>query len=167
MIGSGRAYTVSFQGVAISVKQDLFYVKPAADKLTVIEAIYLSNVGVGLDAGDANEELLDVQLMYLPATVTAGSGGSTPTARPLNVSDTAYGGTVRVNDTTVATSSGTRYPLHPDGWNVRVPYVYMPPPEHRATVGNAAAIVFRLAETGSAMADAITCNGCMYIREFN
>lgn len=164
--GLGRIYTVSFQGVAISAKQDLFYIKPAADKPCQIEAVYLSNIGVAADAGDAQEELLDLQMLYMPATVTAGSVGTAPTPRPLIVNDSAAGFTARVNDTTVATTSGTRYPLHTDGWNVRVPYVYLPPPEHRAMVANAAAIVFRLAETGSAMADAITCNGTMYVREW-
>jgi hypothetical protein len=165
MIGSGRPYAVTFVNVAISAKQEIFYVKPAADKVTVIEAVYLSNVGVGADAGDAQEELLDVQLLWLPATVTVGSGGNSATARPLQLNDTAYSGTCRINDTTVATSSGTRYPLHADGWNVRVPYVWMPPPEHRPVIPNAGAAVFRLGENGSVMADAISCNGTMIIRE--
>lgn len=166
MIGAGRLYTVAFQAVAISAKQDIFYIKPAADKPCVIEAIYLSNVGVGADAGDAQEELLDVQLLYIPATVTAGTGGTAPTPRSLLVGDAAAGFTARVNDvTTVATTTGTRYPLHADGWNVRIPYVWLPPPEHRPIVANAAAMVFRLAETGTAMADAITTNGTMYVRE--
>lgn len=167
MIGVGRGYAVTFVAVSVAAKQDLFYIKPAADKTTIIEAIYLSNVGVAADAGDAQEELLDVQLLYLPATVTAGSVGTAPTARPALVGDTAYGGSCRVNDTTVATSSGTRYPVHADSWNVRIPYVYMPPPENRVEVSNAAAIVFRLGENGSVMADAISCSGTMFIRELN
>jgi len=86
MIGLGRLYSVSFQAVAISAKQDIFYIKPAADKGCVIEAIYLSNVGVGADAGDAQEELLDVQMLYLPATVTVRKGS-------LLVFETPLGGT--------------------------------------------------------------------------
>jgi hypothetical protein len=46
MIGLGRAYAVEFHNVGVAAQQDLFYVKPAADKICVIEAVYLSNVGV-------------------------------------------------------------------------------------------------------------------------
>lgn len=60
MIGVGRAYAVEFHSTTITTAggdQDLFYIKPAADKPCIIEAVYLSNVGVAADAGDAQEEL--------------------------------------------------------------------------------------------------------------
>jgi hypothetical protein len=162
LIGNGRAYAVTFSAVAITAKQDLFYVKPAADKVCVIEAIYLSNVGGAADAGDAQEELYDLRLIRVPATVTVGSGGSAPTPNPLATNDAAAGFTARVNDTTVATTSGTLLQLHDDGWNVRVPYVWMPPPEHRIIVANAQAIVARLESTP---ADSISCSGTLIVRE--
>ena len=162
MIGAGRLYTVEFHAVAISAAQDLFYVKPAADKICIIEAIYLSNVGGTADAGDAQEELLRIEIIRVPATVTAGSAGNSNTPNPLSTNDTAAGFTARINDTTVATSSGTILYLHSDGWNVRVPYVWLPPPEHRPIVANAQAIVGRL---NTAPADAVTCNGTCYVRE--
>lgn len=162
MIGIGRVYAVPFVGVALSAQQDLFYIKPAADKLCVIEAVYLSNVGIAADAGDAQEELWDVELIYVPATVTVGSGGTAPTPSPLAVNDAAAGFTARVNDTTKATTSGTLVVRHADGWNIRVPYVYLPPPEHRTLVANAAATVFRLNSTPT---DAVTCSGTMLVRE--
>jgi hypothetical protein len=162
MIGTGRAYEVNFSAVAITAKQDLFYIKPAADKICVIEALYLSNVGGAADAGDAQEELYDLRIIRVPATVTVGSGGTSPTPNPLSTNDAAAGFTARVNDTTVATTSGTLLQLHNDGWNVRVPYVWMPPPEHRLLVANAQAIVARLESTP---ADSITCSGTMIIRE--
>jgi hypothetical protein len=62
----------------------------------------------------------------------------------------------------VATTSGTAVQPHSDGWNVRVPYQYMPPPEHRVLVANAQAIVFRLNSTPT---DSVTCNGTMIVRE--
>lgn len=163
MIGLGRLYVVQFTGVSVAAQQDLFYVKPAADKICVIEGVFVSNVGGAADAGDAQEELYSVELIYLPATVTAGTGGTAFTPVPKLVNDTAAGFTARVNDaTTVATTSGTAVKRHSDGWNVRVPYVYLPLPEHRDIVANAAAIVFRL---GSTPADAVTCNGTMLVRE--
>lgn len=162
MIGLGRAYATEFHNVGITAQQDLFYIKPAADKICAIEAVYLSNVGGAADAGDTQEELWRVEMIRLPATVTVGSGGNSMTANPLSTNDTAAGFTGRINDTTVATTSGTALNVHSDGWNVRIPYVYLPPPEHRVLVANAQAIVFRLVSTP---ADSVTCNGTMIVRE--
>lgn len=162
MIGLGRLYTVPFTAVSISAAQDLFYIKPAADKPCFLEAVYLSNVGGTADAGDAQEELLRIEIIRLPATVTVGSGGSAPTPGPVAVNDSAAGFTGRVNDTTVATTSGTAVTLHADGWNVRVPYVWLPPPEHRLPIANAQALVVRL---NTAPADAVSCSGVAYVRE--
>lgn len=162
MIGLGRLYTVEFHAVAATVQQDFFYIKPAADKICVIEAIYIGAAGVAADAGDAQEELWDVELVYVPATVTAGSGGGAMTPNPKSVNDTAAGFTARINDTTKATSSGTIVNRHSDTMNSRIPYVYLPPPEHRDLVANAAAICFRL---NSTPADSILLNGTMLVRE--
>jgi hypothetical protein len=165
VIGIGRAYAVEFHNVTLTTAggdQDLFYIKPAADKICVLEAIYLSNVGVAADAGDAQEELHRIEIMRLPATVTVGSGGAAMTPNPLSTNDTAAGFTARINDTTVATTSGTALWLHSDGWNVRIPYAWMPPPEHRIIVANAQAVVVRLAST---LTDDIVCNGVCIVRE--
>lgn len=164
-LGLGRAYVVEFHNITLTNaggNQDLFYIKPAADKICLIEAVYLSNVGVAADAGDAQEELLRVEMIRLPATVTVGSEGASMTPNPLATNDAAAGFTARTNDKVVATTSGTAVNLHSDGWNIRVPYVYMPPPEHRAIVANAQAIVFRLEST---LTDDVVCNGTMIVRE--
>ncbi len=165
MIGVGRAYAVEAHGTTITSAggdSDLVYIKPAADKPCIIEAFYLSNVGVAADAGDAQEELHRIEIIRLPSTVTVGSGGSSMTPNPLATNDTAAGFTARTNDTTVATTSGTALWLHSDGWNVRSPYVWMPPPEHRPIVANAQAIVIRLAST---LTDDIVCNWTCIVRE--
>lgn len=158
----GRLYVVEFHNVSVSAQQDFFYVKPAADKMVTLEALYLSNVGGTADAGDAQEEDLRVEIIKLPATVTVGSGGGSFTPTPQCINDAAAGFTARINDTTVATTSGTALNMHSDGWNVRVPYVWLPPPEHRFPVVNASAIVARLVSTP---ADAITMNGTLLVRE--
>lgn len=162
MIGLGRAYSVFFTAVSVTAQQDLFYIKPAADKICVIESIYIAASGGTADAGDAQEELLDVELIYLPATVTASAGGAAVTPHPLIANDAAAGFTARVNDTTKATTTGTSVVSHPDGFNNRIPYVYAPPAEHREIVANAAAMVFRLNTTP---ADAILLSGKMVVRE--
>jgi hypothetical protein len=170
MIGLGRAYAVPIYssanpptgGLSVSAQVDLFYVKPAADKICVVEAVYLGVSGAQANSGDAKEELLDVALLYLPATVTVGAGGNSVTPTPLLVNDTAASFTARTLDTTKATSSGTIVTRHADSWNSRVPYVYLPPPEHRDLVANTAAIVFRLNTTPAA---ALTVTGKMVVRE--
>lgn len=162
MIGIGRAYAVEFHNVSVAAQQDFFYIKPAADKICIIEALYLSNVGGAADAGDVQEELLRIELIRVPATVTAGSGGGAMTPNPISTNDTAAAFTARINDTTVATTSGTNLNLHSDGMNIRVPYVWMPPPEHRILVANAQALVARLVSTP---ADAVSMNGTMIVRE--
>jgi hypothetical protein len=161
MIGIGRLYSVVFTAVSVATQQDLFYIKPAADKICIIEAVYIGTSGGAADAGDAQEELFDVELIYLGATVTVGSGGTAPTPSPVAINDAAAGFTARVNDTTKA-SGATTVVRHPDGFNTRIPYVYAPPAEHRELVANAAAVVFRLNTTP---ADAILLSGDMRVRE--
>jgi hypothetical protein len=124
--------------------------------------VKISNVGIAADAGDAAEELLDIEMCYVPATVTASSGGATFTPQPIAINDTAAGFTARINDTTKATTSGTIVNRDSDGFNVRSPYLYLPAPEHRIVIANAAAITFRLNSTPT---DAILCNGTMIVRE--
>lgn len=163
MISVGRVYAVEFHAVSVSAQQDFFYIKPAADKICLLEAVYLSNVGGGADAGDAQEELYRIEVRRVPATVTVGSGGSSVSApNPLVTNDTAASFTARINDTTPATSSGTILNLHSDGMNVRVPYVWIPPQEHPYVVANAQAIVVTLLTTP---ADAVTMNGTAIVRE--
>lgn len=161
-VGLGRLYSVVFAAVSVTAAQDLFYLKPAADKPCILEAAYCKAAGGTADAGDAQEELLRVEVIRLPATVTAGSGGTAPTPTPVNPGDAAASFTARVNDTTVATTSGTALTPHADGMNNRVGFEYVPPPEHRLLVANAQAIVVRL---NTAPADAILLSGTAYVRE--
>lgn len=162
MIGAGRLYVVEFHNVAITAQQDLVYVKPAADKICIVEMAKFAVVGGTADAGDAQEELLDIELIRVPATVTVGSGGSSFTPSPTMTNDAAAGFTARINDTVKATTSGTLLNMDSDGMNNRVPYLYLPAPEHRVAVANAQAVVMRLNTTP---ADSITCNGTMLVRE--
>lgn len=165
--GSGRAYVAEFHNVALTTAggdQDLFYIKPAASGVVGLEAIYLSNVGIAADAGDAQEELHRIEIIKLPATVTVGSGGGAMTPNPIMPNDRAADSTVRINDTTVATTSGTALNLHSDGWNVRIPYVWMPPPEHRPQCWFPHAFVVRLAST---LTDDITCSATCIFRELS
>lgn len=157
-----RVYTVVFVAVSVTAAQDLFYLKPAADKPIKLHGFTLSNVGGTADAGDAQEELLRYEIIRVPTTVTVGSGGTAPTPNPIITNDVAAGFTSRVNDTTVATTSGTLLTLHADGLNIRAPERFWPPPEERIVVANAQALVVRL---NTAPADAVLISGTAYVEE--
>ena len=155
-----RMYTVSFENVSLSAAQDLFELSPADDKPIELCGLYLSNVGGTADAGDAQEELL--RLLVRRGHTTSGSGGSAPTPAPLDPNDAAAGFAAEVNNTTIA-SSGTTADLHADGWNIRVPYQLVWPPEMRPKASQAnTTIVVRLV---GAPADAVTCSGTLYVKE--
>ena len=158
-----RTYTVTFENVAVTAAQDAFYIKPAADKVCEVFGLFLSPVvSSTADWGDANTEIDRIQVRRVPATVTASSGGSAATPRPLDVNDTAAGFTARTNDTTVATSSGTIVDLHTDGWNMAVGYQLWLPEGAGFRVANAEALVVRLPSTP---ANSKSLSGTLYVRE--
>lgn len=157
-----RVYSVAFENVAITAVQDLFELTPAANKPVKLIALYLSNVGGTADAADAQEELLRISIRRVPATVTSGSGGTAPTPRLVDPSDAAAGATAEVNNTTQATSSGTIETLHPDGWNVRIPYALVFTPEMQWEAINGQVLVVSLL---AAPADSVNCSGVLYFEE--
>ena len=75
------------------------------------------------------------------ATGTAGSGGTTPTARPHEVGTPAFGGSVEMNNTTQA---GTTTVLHEDSFNVRVGWVYTPEADERFVISPSGVLVLEL-----------------------
>ena len=132
----GRMYTASVGAVAVSAVQDLIEVNAPADSVVIIHAIYLGQTS---DVGDAAEEILQVQISR--STGSAGSGGSTPTARPHQGGDAAFGGSVEMNNTTQA---GTITVLHDDAFNIRVGWQYLPPPEQRFIISPSGTLVLEL-----------------------
>lgn len=163
MRGMGRLYTCQSAVVSITAQQDLLYFKPAAEKPILVEHFEIIAAGGTADAGDAQEELWDIEAIDVPTTVTVGSGGSSVTPRPQMPSDTAAGFTCRANDTTKATSSGTIVPVWPTGMNNRIGLPVTPIPEHGLWVSSTAALVIRLNTTP---ADAILVSVLAKVREF-
>jgi hypothetical protein len=164
-----RWYTVEFHNHTLTqAAQEFFYLAPAANKPITIGWANITSVGLQADTGDAKEDEWRIELIYLPATVTASAGGAAFTPTSLNLgstasNDTAAAFTARVNDTTVATTSGTAINLHSDGMTNRIGFTYMPPPELRYVIGNAAAVVLRLANAPSAATNVV--NGTIYVGE--
>lgn len=154
----GRMYTISFEGVTVSAAQDLFEVLVPADAIGVLHALYLSQSS---DAGDAESEQLSISIQRITGAPTSGSGGSTPTPRPVEEGDAAAGITAEANNTTQLTG-GTSVTLHRESFNVMAGLAYIPTPEMRPIFSPSTRC---LVELPSAPADALTMDGVMYIEE--
>ncbi len=154
----GRIYAVTFENVSITASQDLFYAAPADDKPLALHGVWISQYS---DLKDTEEEGLRIKIIRGHATV--GSGGTTPTPTPLNPTATAAGFVARVNDTTIA-SAGTAVDLYAGVWINRTEFLYLPPPEQRPIVSQAAGvtIVVRLM---AAPADALSTSGTAIFEE--
>jgi hypothetical protein len=114
----GRIYYASYTGTftAAGGNSDIFSIQCADDKPVKLRGFRFSQIS---EVGDAAEEGLRVTVKRFPATYTVGSGGSAVTPVPVDSANTAFGGTVRANDTTVGTTSGSAVVLEEIGWNVR------------------------------------------------
>lgn len=155
-----RRYSVVFENVAVAAAQDFFEITPADDKPIRILGFTIANVGGTADAGDAQEELLRIEVIR--GHTVSGSGGTAPTAVPLDPNDTAAGFTAEVNNTTIANTGTTTIPFV-DGFNVRIPYsmFFTPETQIEATQANTT-ICLRLLSTP---ADSITMSGTLFIEE--
>jgi hypothetical protein len=121
-----RIYSAAFDNVTIAAVQDVLYLKAGANNGVEIHHIQLSAGAVTAAAE------IRLRLKRLPATVTAGSGGSVPTISTIDSGDTKSAtATARANDTTQATTSGTAVIILPWQWNVLGPFEYLPAPEDR------------------------------------
>jgi hypothetical protein len=121
-----RIYSAAFDNVTIAAVQDVFYLKAGAANGIEIHHIQLTAGGVTAAAE------IRLRLKRLPATVTAGSGGTAPTISTIDSGDTkASTATARANDTTQATTSGTAVIMLPWQWNVLGPFEHLPAPEDR------------------------------------
>jgi len=114
----GRIYTVVFQGTvtAAGTDSDLLEILPASNKPCKLRGFTLGQTS---EVGDAAEENLRISVIRLGSAVTSGSGGSSATPSPLDSADAAAGFAAEVNNTTVATTSGSTTILGEYAWNER------------------------------------------------
>lgn len=152
-----RTYAVTFSAVSVSAAQDLFELTAASNKPIEIVGIEL---GQSSDAGDAQDEVLQISIVR--GNTTSGSGGSGPTPAPLVASDASSGFGCEVNNTTVA-SGGSPVTLHTGCWNVRAGYInWFPEGCRPSTNSTGSTLCVRM----TAPADAITMSGTLFVREF-
>jgi hypothetical protein len=146
-------YTAVFNAVAVTAQQDLFELNVPSTGMVFVHCLELSQSS---EVGDAAEE--DLNLVFKRGATTSGSGGSAVTPVALESGAVAYGGTVEANNTTKATS-GTIATLRADNWNIRAPYLWLPPPELRIPLAPSARFTVELATTP---ADSITMSGTLW-----
>lgn len=143
----GRPYYVVFQGTITNAggDQDLIEITAADDKPVKLKGFTLAQTS---EVGDSAEEGLRISVIRLPATVTSGSGGSTPTIQKVDSADVASGATIEVNNTTVATTSGTAEILTELAWNIRnSPFDFWYPPGFEPKIKGAEYLVVRMQTT--------------------
>jgi len=134
---TGRVYIATARNVAVSAVQDLLAVYAGS-----VKAFKVHSVTIGQISATAVGNL-NLSLKRLPATVTAGSGGTTPALFPVSPNDTAATVTAHANDTTQASTSGTAT-VYGDVFNVVNGYLYLPPEEDRLVIGPGQAFVVSL-----------------------
>lgn len=144
-----RVYTVVFENVTVSAAQDLFQIKGSTGKTCKIKRVFLGATNTTL----VTAQSLRLRCRFLPATVTNGSGGSTPTPQPQDPGDAAASFTAFANNTTPATSSGTASVLEDAGVHIFAGWDYTWPTGSEPTIGLNQAFVFELLSTVSG-----TCN---------
>lgn len=156
----GRKYSVVFAAVAATAVQDLFEILGAANKNTRLCGFEIAQ---STEIGDAEEEQLGISVKRGVGSVTSGSGGSTATPQPVNKADVAFGGTVKINNTTkMATGSGTIVTLFAGTMNVRVPYEKWFPPGFEPQINGTDRLTLSIDNTP---ADSITFSGTAWLEE--
>lgn len=154
----GLMYTAQFNGVSVAggAQQDLLEIVAPSDAVVVLHQLVLSQSS---DVGDAAEEGLSI--LFKRGATTSGSGGTSVTPVPLETGSPAAGSTVEANNTSKA-SAGTIVTLHAENWNVRSPFVWLPPPECRIVLSPGQRMTVEL---GTNPADALTCSATLYFEE--
>ena len=152
-----RVYAVPFKNVSISAVQDVLGIYAGSAKALEIHEVRLGQTTITTAAQ------LRLTLRRLPATVTAGTGGTTPTPVPQNKNDTAASFTAHANDaTTQASTSGTALDYTPDVWNLVNGYDMLYAPEDRPVINPNEAFIVSLDQApGSAM----NCSGVAIVAE--
>src|SRR5579871_908135 len=136
-----RRYSVNTENVNCSAAQDLMQIKGAAGKMLRIIRVAVACV----DSTPPTASMLSLRCRFLPATVTDGSGGSTPTPQKLDPGDAAASFTALANNTAKATTSGTAITIREDSTHVFNGYDY--PFPRPPVVGPSESLVFELLST--------------------
>lgn len=160
-----RMYTVELNNVSYTAANgdyDYFELNPAADVPIRIAGLFL---GQETNESDANEDFSRIAILrFTGATLTTGTGGSSPTPRPVNSGDAAAGFTAKTSNTAVATTSGTSVRMHSDTFNIRTGYQMWWPPECRFSCPGTTDSVLIIRQE-STLDASTTMSGTVYVEE--
>jgi hypothetical protein len=152
-----RMYTATFEGVSVSAAQDFFELVAPADAVVRVHRIVISQ-----DTSEVSEQAV-IKLVRGEGSVTSGSGGTTPTARPASKGDSAFGGTVEANNTTkMVVGTGALMVLHREGWNFLSGFDFHPTPEERIDISHSDRLTVELVSDPSG---ATTMSGTIWFEE--
>ncbi len=140
----GAMYRIPITGVvysAANAPMDLLEIVPAANQLVIVHELKWGN-----RASELSEAL---RLVIFHGYTTAGSGGATPTPRPLSQQYAAAGlTTVRSGATTPASTAGVDTGTEP--WNALSGGHILPTPEAREEITGSDRLVFHLPDSPAA-----------------
>ena len=136
-----RTYAVTSEEVACSAPQDLAQIIGAAGKTLRIMEVTAAMA----DTSPPTNQQLALRCRFLPATVTNGSGGTSPTPQPFDPGDASASFTAKANSTSKATTNGTASILREDAANSFAGYSYMFP--RPPVIGPSESFVFELLST--------------------
>lgn len=136
-----RIFIMPINAVTIGTAvQDIFALLAGANRGFQIHRIHLDASGVTAPAE------VNMRLKRGTATVTLGSGGTTPAIGKANSTSNSKATTVtgHANDTTQATTSGAFTALADFNWQVLTPFDEIPAPEDRWEADSAEALILDL-----------------------
>ncbi len=133
----GRMYSAVFEGVSVSVAQDLFELTAPATAVVMIHEVHITN-----DASETSEQV-PFSVKRIP-TPTSGNGTAVTPRKLGGVGDAAAASTVERNGTTRATSGGTIETLRRAAENLLNGYHLVLPPEERIVVPPSGMVVVGL-----------------------
>lgn len=138
-----RTYRVTFEGVSVSAAQDLIQVVGAAGKIVRVTRYWVGNTNSTLSTA----QMLELRCRFLPATVSNGSGGTTPAFQKLDPGDAAPSVTALANNTSKATTNGTAVVLDEQGVHIYAGCDISFQPGRAPIVGPSESFVFELLST--------------------
>lgn len=150
-------FTVVCENVSVTAVQDVLAVYAASTKK-------LQLLGVEIAAnGQTTVGNYPFRVRYLPATVTAGSGGASVTPHNVNPNGAAISATARRNDITQAVTGGTAVDYIASQFNPIIGYYNTPPvqPGDEPKVDLSGALVLSL----DAIAGTLGISATIWLRE--
>ena len=139
----GRIYTVRVAPTAVSAALDFLEIVPATDKPVIVHKVVITPMD-----SETNQQV-QVSVRTLPATLTSGSGGSSPTTGPLNSHSAAAAFTAEAFNTTRASTSGTAVYHCNEAFPSQGGFEYLPDVAERPVVFAGQAFVVGIEETMS------------------